>query len=61
MRLRSGVLWLWCRLAAVALIQPPVWERPHAMNVALKDRKKKVITPIANPYDLVVPVGPGSR
>ena len=22
-------LWLWCRLAAVALIQPLAWELPH--------------------------------
>ena len=37
-------LWLWCRLAAVALIQPLAWEPPYAASVALKrqkDKKKK--------------------
>ena len=32
------LLWLCCRLAAVALIQPLAWELPY---VALKDKKKK--------------------
>ena len=35
------VLWLWCRLAAAALIQPPAWERPYATGVALEKRKKE--------------------
>ena len=30
------LLWLWCRLAAVAPIQPLAWELPYAMGVALK-------------------------
>ena len=34
-------LWLWCRLAAVAPIQPLAWKPPYAMGVALKDQKKK--------------------
>ena len=34
------MLWLWCRLAAVALIQPLAWEPPHAVGVALKRPKK---------------------
>ena len=33
--------WLWCRLAAVALIQPLAWELPHATCVALKRKKKE--------------------
>ena len=35
------LLWLWCRPAAVALIQPLTWELPHATGVALKCKKKK--------------------
>ena len=33
-------LWLWCRLAAAALIRPLAWELPYATGVALK---KKII------------------
>ena len=35
------LLWLWCRLAVVALIRPPTWEPPYASGVALKRSKKK--------------------
>ena len=35
------LLWLCCRPAAVALIQPLAWELPYAMDVALK-RKLKI-------------------
>ena len=35
------LLWLWCRPAAIALIQPLPWEPPYAMGVALKDKIKK--------------------
>ena len=31
-----GLLWLWCRLAAVAPIWPLTWEPPYAAGVALK-------------------------
>ena len=34
-------LWLWCGLAAVALITPLVWEPPYAAGAALKSKKKK--------------------
>ena len=34
-------LWLWCRLAAVALIQPLAWELPYATGAALKQNKTK--------------------
>ena len=30
------LLWLWCRLVAVAPIQPLSWELPYAGGVALK-------------------------
>ena len=33
-------LWLWCRLAAAAQIQPLAWEPPYAMRVALNRKKK---------------------
>ena len=41
----SDPMWrrLWCRLEAVALIQPLVWELPHAVGMALK-KKKKIVT-----------------
>ena len=35
------MLWLWCKLAATALIRLLVWELPHAMSAALKRKKKK--------------------
>ena len=35
-----GLLWLWCRSAAVARIWPLAWEFPHAMGAALKEKKK---------------------
>ena len=35
------LLWLWCRLAAVALIRPLAWEPPHAEGVGLEKKKKK--------------------
>ena len=42
-RLRCGsdlvLLWLWCRLGAVALIGPLCWEPPYATGAALKDKK----------------------
>ena len=35
------LLWLWCRPAAVAPIQPLAWKLPCAAGVALKRPKKK--------------------
>ena len=35
------LLWLWCRLTAVALIQPLAWDLPYATGTALKCKKKK--------------------
>ena len=35
------LLWLWCRLAAAALIQPLAWEPPYAVGAALKRQKTK--------------------
>ena len=35
------LLWLWCRLAAIALIGPLAWEPPYASGAALKSKKKK--------------------
>ena len=45
------LLWLWCRPAATAHIQPLAWEPSYAMGVALKrqkDQKKKakIIQPV---------------
>ena len=36
-----ALLWLWCRPAAVALIQPLAWEPPYATGVAPKRQKTK--------------------
>jgi len=35
-------LWLWRRLATVALIQPLAWELPYVAGVALKNLNKMV-------------------
>ena len=35
------MLWLWCRLAAAALIQPLTWERPCAASGVLKSKTKQ--------------------
>ena len=35
------LLWLWRRLAAVALIQPLAWELPYAADTAVKRKEKK--------------------
>ena len=35
------LLWLWCRPAAVALIQPLAWKLPYAAGAALKETNKK--------------------
>ena len=32
------LLWLWPRLAAIALIQPLAWEPPYPASVALKGK-----------------------
>ena len=34
------LLWLWCRLAAVAPIRPLAWELPYAAGVALTSKKQ---------------------
>ena len=34
------LLWLWCRSAAAALIQPLAWELGYATGVALKNKNK---------------------
>ena len=36
-----ALLWLWCRPAAIALIQPLAWELAYAEGVALKDKTNK--------------------
>ena len=38
-----AVLWLRCRLAAVALIRPLDWELSYTTDVALKSKKRKEI------------------
>ena len=36
-----ALLWLWCRLATAALIQPLIWEPPYVVGEALKKTKKE--------------------
>ena len=36
-----ALLWLWCRLAAIALIRPLAWEPPYAAGAALKKKSKR--------------------
>ena len=36
-----ALLWLWCRLAAVAPIRPLAWEPPYAAGAAPKRQKSK--------------------
>ena len=36
-----ALLWLWCRLVAIAPIRPLAWEPQYASGVALKKAKKK--------------------
>ena len=36
-----ALLWLLCRLAFTALIQPLAWEPPYATGAALKDKRQK--------------------
>ena len=36
-----ALLWLWCRLVAIALVRPLAWEPPYALSAALKRLKKK--------------------
>ena len=32
------LLWLWCRPAAVVLVEPLAWESPYALGAALKSK-----------------------
>ena len=34
-----ALLWLWCRLAAIAPIRPLTWELPYAAHAALKTKQ----------------------
>ena len=36
-----AMLWLWYRLAAIALIRPLAWEAPYATGAAQKDKIQK--------------------
>ena len=38
-----ALLWLWCRLAATAPVQPLAWGLPYTMSAALKKEKGKEI------------------
>ena len=36
-----ALLWLWCRLAALAWIGPRAWEPPYAPGVARESQQKR--------------------
>ena len=36
-----ALLWLWCRPAVIAWIQPLAWDPPYASSSALKRQKTK--------------------
>ena len=36
-----ALLWLWCRLAAIALIRPLAWELQYAVGAALEMAKRQ--------------------
>ena len=35
------LLWLWCRPAAIAPIEPLAWEPPYAVGIALKRERER--------------------
>ena len=39
--LGPALQWVWCRLAAAALMQPLAWGLPYAAGAALKRKKRK--------------------
>ena len=39
--LDPALVWLWCRLAATAPIQPLAWELPYAIGAALKRKQQQ--------------------
>ena len=39
--LDPALLWLWCRLAATALIRPLAWEPPCAVEATLEKKAKQ--------------------
>ena len=43
-----ALLWLQCKMAAVAPVQPLAWEPPYAVGVALKSKKKKIFNILKN-------------
>ena len=43
------LLWLWCRLAALAPIQPLAWEFPWVAGSALKNKSRERETVIGSP------------
>ena len=50
------LLWLWCRLAATALMGPLAWEPPYAASAALektkRQKKKKLVDNLNIPISI---------
>ena len=51
------LLWLWHRLAAVALIQPLAWELPYATGVTLKKFFSSAFNDVVNTVVTMYSVG----
>ena len=47
-----ALLWLWCRLAAVARIQSLAWELPYAVGATLKSKKQKTNKQCPNIFEM---------
>ena len=50
----SMLLWLWCRLTAIAPIRPLAWEPPYATSVALEKTKNKQTFDLTSLYHVFV-------
>ena len=48
-----ALLWLWCRPAAAALIQPLTWELPFAESTAVKEKQKQKSTSVGEDVEKV--------
>ena len=42
------LLWLWCRLSALALIGSLAWDLPYAAHAALKSKAKQIKSTLSN-------------
>ena len=43
------LLWLWCRPAAIASVQPLAWEFPYAASTIVKRKTNEILRNKPNP------------